>query len=103
METIAFSYNWNNKLDCKAFSTIRLHQPKRWVPLSKVHIQYKKEYRGTGTIMEVKVFKLPQLNQFMAFLDTGYNVEEAKKIIYRMYPKIDFETQLLNFILIVKD
>lgn len=103
METIPFSYNWNNKLDCKAFTTIRIFNPAKHVVGNRVQAVLKGESKGEGTIMDVKPFLLEKLNPFMSYLDTGYSVEECRNIIVRMYPKIDFTTKQLAFILIVKD
>lgn len=103
METIPFSYNWNNKLDCKAFTTIRLYNPAKHKPGTKVDPVLKGVSKGVGTIVDVKPFLLEQLNPYMSYLDTGYSVEECKKIIVRMYSSIDFKTKKLAFILIVKE
>lgn len=35
---IRFSYNWNNKLNCKAFTTIRLHSPERYFLGAKFNV-----------------------------------------------------------------
>ncbi len=103
MEVLPFSYNWNNKLDCLAFTTIRLYNPNKHIPGVKVDPVLKGQSKGPGTIVEVKPFLLQNLNPYMSYLDTGYNVEECTKIIRTMYPKIDFTTKKLAFILIVKD
>lgn len=103
METIPFSYNWNNKLDCKAFTTIRLYNPNKHFEGNQVNIWLKGGARGTGTIKAVKPFLLEKLNPFISYLDTGYSVEECRNIILKMYPSINFQTKQLALILIVKD
>jgi hypothetical protein len=98
---INFSYNWNNKLDCLAYSTIRLHKP-----IYKIGETYdillKKEFKHKAQIVEIRNLKLNQLNEFIAHLDTGYSLGELKAILKKMYPKVNFETQQLSFILLKK-
>jgi hypothetical protein len=103
MITIQFSYNWNNKLECKAFTTIRLFQPEKHVKGMAVVYTIKGVEKGFGRIEEVKVFYLANLNPYMSYLDTGYSVVECTKIIKTMYPRIEFAKQQLAFILIVKN
>jgi uncharacterized protein YqfB (UPF0267 family) len=99
---IHFSYNWNRKLGCIAFTTIRIYQPEKYVVGEEYEIYEKKTFAGYATIKEVKTFYLNQINEFMAMLDTGYPVKECKEVIKSMYPKANFETTLLSMILLVK-
>lgn len=95
---ITFGYNWNGKLDCDHYTTIRLHNPKKY----KVG-DTKEVWLGSGTqwrqidnveILLVKTFHLEQLNDWMAYLDTGYSRAHALKIFRNMYkqqnPEMDF-------------
>lgn len=100
---IPFSYNWNNKLDCKALTTIRIYSPHNHVPDRAVLLNLKGVGKGTGKIKGVKKFYLADLNDYMAYIDTGYNKEECAKIIRTMYPTFDFANKYMAFILIVKD
>lgn len=100
---IPFSYNWNNKLDCKAFTTIRLYSPDNHVIGKEVNAVLKGVSKGTGKIVKVKCFLLKDLNDYMAYLDTGYDAVETANIIRKMYPAVDFTKKLLAFILILKD
>lgn len=103
MIDITFSYNWNNKLDCKAFTTIRIYNPARHYTGQRVRAVLKGENKGEGFIAAVKPFMLASLNEFMARLDTGYTVEECRNVILKMYPSVNLELQKLALILIVKD
>ena len=98
---ISFSCNWNNKLDCKAFTTIRLHQPTKYIVGQSYEIHLKAPF-CVAEIVSIKQFKLSQMNEFMAMIDTGYSVQETIEIIKKMYPKIDYENQLFDFILLQK-
>lgn len=103
MFDLKFSYNWNNKLDCTAFTTIRLFNSSKHKPEEKVNLLLKENPMGTGTIKSVRCFFLADLNEFVSYLDTGYSVAECQKIIHTMYPQVDFTKTHLALILIVKD
>lgn len=102
MNDLRFSYNWNNKLDCKCFTTIRLSDKYKAGDEFKIILDTAKdlEVKGTAEILAVKEFNLDNLNDFISYLDTGYSVDECRKIILRMYPKADWSTQKLKFILL---
>jgi hypothetical protein len=102
MRQISFSYNWNKKLDCDAFTTIRLYQPEKYCIGEQYEIQLKKEKLFEGVIVDVKKFMLKDLSNFVAYLDTGYSKENCQSIIQKMYSKVDFTTQPLSLILIHK-
>lgn len=103
MIDVKFSYNWNKKLDCHAFTTIRLYNSAKHYKGQSVRILLKDEVLGEGMIHEMVVFYLNALNPFMSFIDTGYSLEEARSIILKMYPKVDFTQTRLVMMLIVKN
>lgn len=100
---LKFSFNWNNKLDCHAFTTICVFNPMWHIVGNKCNILLKDQSKGTGTIKEIRHFLLESLNPFISYLDTGYSVEETKAIFHKMYPNKDFSVSKLALILIVKD
>lgn len=99
---IKFTHNWNNKLMCVALTTIRLRNDVKYVTGQVYDIWYNEDFIGAGTIVSIKHFRLADLNDFMAQIDTGYSVEAAKKIITTMYKARDlnWNIQELSFILI---
>jgi len=97
---IQFSYNWNNKLGCKSYTTIRL-KSERYKIGNTYNIYLKGLEQIEAKIINIKEFKLKDLNDYMAYLDTGYGVEETKLIIHRMYKNIS-EDQIFYFILLSK-
>lgn len=91
MNRINFSHNWNRKLDCNVFSTIRLHNPAVYSP-GKTFEVYETttkpaRFRGRVEVVEVWPFYLHQLKPAMAMLDTGYSLPETINIIKTMYIK----------------
>lgn len=100
MDEIKFSYNWNNKLDCKAFTTIRIENPNKYKVGHLYYIKLKEEHKGNAACVAIKSFFLKDLNDFIAHLDTGYDRFECEKIIRRMYPNVDFNSVRLYLILL---
>jgi hypothetical protein len=103
MLQIPFSQNWNNKLNCSAFTTIRLYNASKHQAGTPVLIVLKGATIAEGKIIAVKPFILASLNEYMAYLDTGYSRAETDKLIRTMYPTVDFTKKQLAFILIVKN
>lgn len=104
MRDLKFSYNWNKKLDCKAFTTIRLSDKYKIGDECQILLQVGKnkiaEIKGVAVILDIREFALDSLNSFIAHIDTGYSVDECRKIIMRMYPDADWSTQKLKLILL---
>lgn len=105
-ETLKFTTNWNNKLNCQCFTTLRLHNPKKYFVGAKKDIFLDNRLKGAATIIGVQSFLLEHINDFIARLDTGYSAKECQKIILEMYknnPVINWKTQQLDFCLLQFD
>ena len=84
MDTIKFSDSWNGKLKCKCFTTFRLATSK--YQINKIYrIELKGQYIGTATIKGMRIMKLNRVNEFISFLDTGYEPGAFVNMIKRMY------------------
>lgn len=97
---IGFSYNWNNKLSCRAFTTIRLHNPEKYRVGQQYDILLTGKKIMDGKVIEIKDFYLHDLNEFMAYVDTGYCKAECLNILKKMYRHLNIEKQKFSFILI---
>lgn len=102
MDKISFSFNWNNKLENKAFTTIRLLQQEKYRTEETYLITLKLKELFQAKIIEIKPFWLKDLNEFIAHLDTGYNKKECIEIIKKMYPNVNFLQKQLSLILLKK-
>ncbi len=100
-DLISFSFNWNNKLQNKAFSTIRIHNPKKYQIGKMYKIELKGEALGTAVIQEIRVLKADQLNNFICFLDTGYSRTDTLNILAKMYKIENIQTAYFDFCLLV--
>jgi len=103
-EDLVFSNNFNNKLDCKAFTTFRMHNPRKYMSGKNLNIVLKDEYLGKALILEVKTIKLADVNRYISYIDTGYDRDEFVKMVMTMYKNMvsDFKTQDWDFILLLK-
>lgn len=100
MDVINFSTNWNNKLDCKCFTTLRLKNDKKYQLNKQYLINLKKNPIKKAEIIAIKTIFFKDINEYVARLDTGYSLEETKNIILKMYPNIKTQTQPFYFILL---
>ncbi|GHT17534.1 hypothetical protein FACS1894189_3570 [Planctomycetales bacterium] len=103
MDTIDFSYNWNQKLHNNAFTTLRLHNATKYQVGKKFEIRIKNEFLGVAELVEKQTLLIEQLNSFITYLDTGYDKEKTTEIIKTMYKNkgIDWSSQKLDFCLLV--
>ena len=89
---LKFSHNWNNKLSCKYFSTIRLFSQK-----FQVGSFYAMDYKGSRREVECvykQPIKLKDIPDCIFFLDTGYDKDTSINIFRTMYKnsKINVDT-----------
>lgn len=98
---IKFSYNWNNKLNCKSYTTIRPYNSIKYVLNFCYKIILNNEYLHTAQIVDIKNFKLKDITNFIAYIDTGYSKEETINIIQKMYKNASYDL-VYSFILLNK-
>lgn len=100
---IYFSHNWNNKLQCNSFTSLRLWNEKKYVEGREFDICLNGMSRGTARLVSVKRLKIEQINEYIARLDTGYPARECREMLRTMYKKsrIDWDTQYLALCLFV--
>lgn len=97
---INFSANWNNKLDNKFFTTIRLQNKNKYQIGHYFNIYLKGMLYKKAVIKDIWVIHLGQLDQFTACLDTGYSLEQTKGILYKMYPGVEWKYQHIYVLLL---
>jgi hypothetical protein len=88
IQTLKFSTNWNNKLGCKYFTTLRLSD--KYKVGHTVLIEASKMDNFYAEIVNRRVIKMDMINEFIAGIDTGYTVDDTKDILKRMYPNVDW-------------
>lgn len=102
MEKLEFSTNWNNKLDCKCFTTIRLFNPTKHFKGNRFDVFLQKKYKAKVEVLSVGVIKIDSLTDYICYLDTGYSKLETIQILNKMYPHIDFQKKPLTILLLKK-
>lgn len=103
LDYIGFTSNWNNNLNCTAFTTIRLHNPSKYILHQRYRLQLKGNEIGDCKIVAINDFYLKNLTLTAAYIDTGYNLQQAVDLIRNFYPSVDFEKQKLSLITILKE
>ena len=98
METIEFTYNWNNKLAGRFFTTLRLNNPKYQIGKT-FQVRLKGNDLCLAQVVDFKILMMKDINSYIAGLDTGYTVPVCKEVIRKMYPTKNWETQRLVLVL----
>lgn len=103
---ITFNHNWNGKLFCTCFTSLRLRNDKKYQNGTTFQIILNKPGKnpfnaGEAILCDVRHLYIHQINDFMAMIDTGYNREETVKMLQTMYKNIvaDWNTQQLSLLL----
>lgn len=99
MDRITFSYNWNNKLDCNCFTTLRKHVPSRFQSGKLFEVWFHGKPRCQVEVLDVKIITVDSLNSWIAYLDTGYSLKETYIILERMYSAYFAADMRLDFVL----
>jgi hypothetical protein len=90
-KSIEFSYNWNNKLHCKCFTTLRLSG--RFEVGDMVDTYLKNKRMGLTTVVVKKEITFDKITDGLAYLDIGANAKECQAVLQKMYPHIVFTNQ----------
>lgn len=92
-KSIKFQRNWNNKLSCNFFTTIRLPRENYKVDNTlKLLLHEYGIFRDMGfvKVIEAKSIRAYQINDWMAFLDAGMSADKMREMLYFMYKdKVD--------------
>ena len=102
-ERLEFEDNFNNKLNCQCFTTIRIHQPVRNAIGAVKQVYLKGVWKGNARIIHATTITMDRINLPMAKLDSGLMPEECRRLIrnlYRNRPGINWEAQQLDYLLL---
>lgn len=87
VNTIKFLQNWNDKLNCKEFTTIRIFDPKKYKRGDLKRIELKSNFCMYAGIYEVKKVKLYDLAESEIRQDTGLSRKDAYHWFEKFYGK----------------
>lgn len=98
---ITFNHNWNGKLFCTCFTSIRLRNDHKYKCGYEYDVILKGFNTGPAILTDVRHFHIDQINDFIALLDTGYNKEETITMLKTMYKNIvpDWGKQQISLLL----
>lgn len=102
-ERLEFEDNFNNKLNCQCFTTIRIHQPVRNAIGAVKQVYLKGVWKGYARIIHATTITMDRINLPMAKLDTGLSPEECQRLIKSLYknrPGINWKTQPLDYMVL---
>lgn len=102
MDKLTFSTDWNNKLQCSYFTTLRLTN--HFEVGKKYEIHLKDVQIGFGRIISKKLIYFHQINEYISYLDTGYSPDKCKALLREIHknrcPKVEWKTQPIFFYLV---
>jgi hypothetical protein len=92
---VRFTTNWNNKLQCHCFSSIRPWNPGKYTPGTRYLIRFVDKTNEDkidpfeAVLVTGHSFDLDRVPEITAALDTGYSREETINIMRKMYDNAD--------------
>jgi len=103
---ISFSHNWNNKLSCDVFTTVRIENKGKYKPNQLYDIvlssnsQKEPVSQGKARIMLIQPFLLDNVSEGIALIDTGLNKLKFIELVRTMYKNtgIDFTSKRMSLI-----
>lgn len=93
-----FSRNWNNKLDCNYFTTIRLYNPKKYEVGSVHEIWLNDVQIGRAQVVDQQMRTPQTLTETEAMLDAAMLKAELLKMLCRMYKRPEGAMLSLSFV-----
>lgn len=108
MDTISFTHNWNQKLYCRSFSTVRVENPIKYRLNQEYRIFLKQTGnkppidKGIAVLKHIEYFNLFDVNPAICYLDANLNKDTFIKLVLTMYKNsgIDFNTKRMSFLVL---
>ena len=103
IQNLEFNQNWNGKLDCDCFTSIRLGNSKKYAVgytyrvCIVQHERVLKTYPRLVTCVAKISLKMNAFTDYMCHLDTGTSVEETKAILRDLYRFKQFNVDVATF------
>jgi hypothetical protein len=82
---LPFSYNWNNKLDCECFSSIRIWNDRKYIPGTKFKVVCKGKSPFIAELVISNKIQIQHFTEYQALIDTGYSLKKLQEILQKMY------------------
>lgn len=95
---LAFSSNWNNKLNCYSFTSFRL-QGTKYQRGTLFDVYLNDKFLGVAICNYAEQMGLSAINPRISFLDTGYSPDTMRGIIRQMYKNSTLDVETTAFAL----
>jgi|JFJP01.1.fsa_nt_gi hypothetical protein len=103
---ISFTHNYNNKLACEVFTTVRIENPKKFKPNQLYEILLTNSNKGEpisqgkARILLIQPFLLDKVSEGIALIDTGLTRSKFIELVRTIYKNtgIDFTSKRLSLI-----
>lgn len=92
MNTTNFTQNWNGKLLCDCFSTIRLHPGFQRGDIHEIFLN--KTFLGYAKIVALRTVKFMEITDTLAYSDAGHNDTYMREVFRKMYGHIDAQRDM---------
>lgn len=90
MKHIKFNKNWNYKLDCEYFTTIRPRKPEYYNTSEQYGILLNGSLKGVAEIVSIEQFRFSDINNRIAYLDAGMNKDKLRDLMRSFYGNQSF-------------
>lgn len=98
-KVIKFSYNWNNKLNCNFFTTIR--KLNKYYQLGEIYKVFCNEiFCFDAKIIHISRIYMRDLTEKICLHDTGYPMKETKIMLKKMHHLEDYQVEDFEIIVI---
>ncbi len=92
MLTIKFRENFNNKLNCTYFTSIRDCEPSRYHLGAIYKITVGGLYLKKAVLLQSKIVTLSQLDDVFIYMDSGCRKDDFYRVFEDFYPRFDLST-----------
>lgn len=102
MDQLNFDRHYGGKIFMDQFSTVRLHDPERFVVGFHKQINLKRVEMGVAKIVAVRTFFFRQIRDPLAYLDCGKNASQMAAMLQNIYGqahRLDRDTKLDHVVL----
>lgn len=101
MNTIRVISDRNKKLQCEYFPLLEIakreHKPGEFVALHSAS-----EPLGIVRIVSNRLLRFSDLNEYVTLLSEGLSIQEYRRYLLRLHPRIELGTQTIQMLLVQK-
>lgn len=101
MKRINFAKNWNGKLHCEAFSSLRLANAEKYVVGETYEVWLGERVHSGAVLVSARLLPLREMTEEMAYLDTGLSLKETKALLREFYSEITEESKM-HYLIFIK-